>query len=101
MGGTDTIIKHGLKDASQSVKLATRIVRRSWPYAIKVNISDTERLMYRTQGDEDDWEKNGSTPTNGVNLIHILADDNTVTIVHDGNLIIINSIRIAMRETLP
>ena len=96
----NTIIQHGLKDAKQSMKLATRIVRKQWPYTVRVNINDTERLVYRTKDAEADCEKNGLTPTNGVNLIHILGDEDTVTIVHDGNPIILNSIRVAMRETI-
>lgn len=99
IGATNTTIKHGLKDAAHSVKLATEIILRAWPHATSVKISDTERLMYRTKTDKEDCKQNGPSPTNRVNQLHILGSDDTVAISHDGNVIIINSIRVVMRQT--
>lgn len=98
IGGTDIVISTPGKPGSAALDLIVRCILRRWPDAVVQNGMDGKRysfygavpfgavselLVYRDGRSFDSWLKLGADATNVNAMVHLIADDDRLTLVVD------------------
>ena len=102
-----------------SVEVAVRVIKQVWPHAVFENGLTGERyhrfqqipfgkieeiFVYRDRASADVWDEEGAVPAASNSMIHVIADEDMVTLVVDENtnemIEIINSVETALSDVL-
>ncbi len=113
IGGVDISIP--TKTGALSLEAAVRVVRQFWIDAVYENGETGERyprfedipfgkldevFIYRDSGAADVWEEKGAVPEAFNSMVHLISDDDTLTLVVDGMNLEMEQLSDAIRSQL-
>jgi hypothetical protein len=113
IGGIDTRLP--THDSAIALEVAVRAVRQCWPRAVYENADSGDRysqfksipfgalheiFVYRDAPAADAWDTNGAIPELHNTMIHLIADEDVLTVVVDEKDDLANEIIAAIKSAL-
>jgi len=83
IGGTDTIIKNSWPIGTKKSAIASYL-RVKWPdMVMEIVEGENEIFFYENQEAKDSWDEHGCIDENSEKMVHLIAERDYITLVHE------------------
>ena len=93
---TDIKVKHGFSSAAEALRIAGRVIKSVWTFAVKSEGDDGSVTAFMNKAARDAEVKN---PNKIITISPV--GEGEIAINHDSNWIIVNAIQVEMRASMP